>query len=139
MTAAAMTPRVRTIVICDDVSASVTEESVFTLEGVRSHLRAASFPYRAALSLFLLLSSPRKGRYSGKILVVNERTEKPIRYVKLLAPFQEDNELSPMYVDIGDCVFPEAGYYSFQVYFSARDGGEVLKGEHPFTVHLHEV
>ncbi len=138
MAIAAVTPRVRTIVICDDVSASLTENGVFTLEGVRSHLEATSFPCPAALSLFLLLSSPRKGRYSGKILVVNERTDRPIRYVKFLATFQEDNELLPLYVEVGDCVFPQPGLYSFEIYFSARGGGDALKGEHPFTVLSHE-
>ncbi len=135
---AAMTPRVRTIIICDDVSASLTEDGVFTLEGVRSHLQAVAFPHCASLSLFLLLSSPRKGRYPGKILVVNERNDKPIRYVKFLATFQEDNELLPLYVEVGDCVFPEAGQYRIEVYFSARDGREALKGEHPLSVVSHE-
>jgi len=85
------------------------------------------------MSLYLLFSSSRKGRYPGKILVVNERSDRPIRYVKFLATFQKDNELLPLYVEVGDCVFPEAGPYSFEIYFSAR-GGEALKGEHPFTV-----
>jgi hypothetical protein len=133
MAVAAVTPRVRTIVICDDVSTSLTEKGVFTLEGVRWQLEVSSFPCRAALSLFLLLSSPRKGRYSGKILVVNERSDRPIRYVKFQATFQEDNELLPLYVEVGDCEFPEAGQYSFEIYFSTR-GGEALKGEHPFVV-----
>jgi hypothetical protein len=79
MAVAAVTPRVRTIVICDGISASLAESGVFTLEGVRLHLEASSFPCPAALHLFLLLSSPRKGKYPGKVLVVNERTEKPIR------------------------------------------------------------
>ena len=134
MAVAAVTPRVRTIVICDDVSASLSEDGVFTLQGVRLQLEAAAFPCRAALNLFLLLSCPRKGRYAGKILVVNQRTDRPIRYVKFLAAFEEDNELSPLFVEVGECVFPEAGLYTFEVYFSARDGGEALKGEHPFTV-----
>ena len=138
MAVAAVTPRVRTIVICDDVAASLTEDGVFTLEGVRYHLEARSFPWRAALNLFLLLSSPRKGNYSGKILIVNERSDKAIRYVKFLATFQEDNELLPLYVEVGDCVFPEAGRYNFEIYFSARGGGEALKGEHPFAVLAHE-
>ncbi len=138
MAAAALTPRVRTIVICDDVSASLKEQGVFTLHGVRLHLKAASFPHRAALSLFLLVSSPRKGRYAGKILVVNERSDRPIRYVKFLATFQEDNELLPLFIEVGDCVFPEAGVYHFEIYFSTRGGGEALKGEHPFAVHSRE-
>ena len=133
-----MTPRIRTIVICDTISASLTENGVFTLEGVRLHLEASSFPFRAALSLYLLLSSPRKGRYSGKILVINERSDRPIRYAKFLATFQENNELLPLYVEVGDCMFLEAGPYSFEIYFSARDGAEALKGEHPFTLLSHE-
>jgi hypothetical protein len=138
MAAAALTPRVRTIVICDDVVASSTEAGVFTLEGVRQHLEAESFPWRATLNVFLLLSSPRKGRYAGKILLVNERNDRPIRYVKFVGAFQEDNDLLPLYVGVGDCVSPEAGPYSFAVYFSARGGGEALKGEHPFTVYSRE-
>jgi hypothetical protein len=137
MAVAAVTPRVRTIVIGDAVAASLTEAGVFTREGVRQHLEAASFPSRAALNVFLLLSSPRKGNYAGKILLVNERNDRPIRYVKFDATFQEDNELLPLDVALADGVFPEAGLYSFQVYFSAR-GGEALKGEHPFTVFAHE-
>jgi len=58
--------------------------------------------------------------------------------VKFLATFHQDNELLPLYVEIGDCVFPEAGHYNFEIYFSARGGGEALKGEHPFTVLSHE-
>ena len=127
MAIAAVTPRVRTIVICDDISASLTKNGIFTLQGVRLRLEAASFPCRAGLSLFLVLSSPRKGKYAGKVLVVNERSDRPIRYVKFVATFQEDNEMLPFYVEVGECMFPEAGLYSFEVYFSARDGGEALK------------
>ena len=134
MAAASLTPRIRTIVICDDVSPSSAEDGVFTLHGVRQHLVAASFPWRAALNLFLLLSSSRKGRYSGKILVVNERCNKVLRYVKFWASFQADNQLLPLYVEIGDCIFPEAGPYNFEIYFSAHGRGEALKGEHPLTV-----
>jgi hypothetical protein len=134
MTVAAITPRVRTIVICDAASASRTEERVFTLKGVRQHLVAASFPLRAELRVYLLLSSPRKGRYPGRVLLVNERNERVIRYEKFLAKFEEDSDLLPRYVNIENCVFPEAGHYNFAVSFTVRDGGDVLKGEHPFKV-----
>ena len=134
MAVAALTPRVRTIIICDDVSASLTEDGVYTLEGVRYQLAASSFPWRRPLNLYLLLSSPRKGTYSGKVLVVNERTDKAIRYIKIQATFANDNELLPLFIDVGDCVFPDAGQYDFEVIFSAPGGGEALKGEHPFTV-----
>jgi hypothetical protein len=35
---------------------------------------------------------------------------------------------------MSECVFPEAGHYNFEVYFTAYTGGEVIKGEHSFTV-----
>lgn len=138
MSVAAITPRVRTIVICDAVSTSRTEDRVFTLRGVRQHLEAASFPWRADLRVYLLLSSPRKGRYPGRVLIINERNERVIRYEKFLPEFEEDNELLPWYVNIDDCVFPEAGHYKFEVYFTAYGGDEALKGEHPFTVRSQE-
>jgi hypothetical protein len=133
MAVAAITPRVRTIVICDEVVASRIEERVFTLKRVRQNLRAFSFPCRATLRLFLLLSCPRKGRYAGKVMIVNERNDRAIRYQKFYATFEVDNESLPPYVDLGERVFPEAGHYNFEVHFAAPDG-EVLKGEHPFTV-----
>ncbi|MCI0376687.1 MAG: hypothetical protein L0215_03695 [Gemmataceae bacterium] len=60
--------------------------------------------------------------------------DKTIRFVKFGVTFQEDNELLPLFVEVGDCVFPEAGWYSFEVYFSARSGGDALKGEQPLLV-----
>jgi hypothetical protein len=139
MAVAAVTPRVRTIVICDDVSVRLTEYGVFTLEGVRQHLQAAAVPWRAALSLFLVLSSARKGTYPGRILVVNEQTDRAIRYLKFAATFAQDNELLPLYLSVGECTFPEAGVYRFEVYFAARSvGTDVLKGEHPLIVRTGE-
>jgi hypothetical protein len=44
----------------------------------------------------------------------------------------------PVYVELGDCLFPESGLYNFEVYFAAPAGGETLKGEHPFVVISHE-
>ena len=86
----------------------------------------------------MLLSSPRKGKYAGKVLLVNERNDRVIRYEKFLPEFEEDNELLPWYVNIDNCVFPEAGHYKFEVYFTAHGGDEALKGEHPFTVRSQE-
>lgn len=134
MTVAAVTPRVRTIVICDDVVTSPTEGEVFTLEGVRVRVRAEAFPWHAALSVYLLLSSAREGKYQGKILVINDRSDKPIRYIRFLANFEDDHELLPFYIELGECVFPESGAYRFAVHFSGRGGGEAQKGEHPFVI-----
>jgi hypothetical protein len=71
-------------------------------------------------------------------MVVNARSDRPVRYVKFDATFHGDNELLPLCVEAGECVFPEAGLYIFEIYLSARHGGEVLKGEHPFTVRSRE-
>lgn len=133
MAGAALTPRVRMIAICDDITVSLTEDRVFTLEGIRFEKFVSSLPCRVSLYVFLVLSSPRKGTFPGKILLVNEGTEKLLRYVKFEAEFDEDNQLMPYGIDIGDCVFPTGGLYRFEVYFSAR-GSETLKGDHLFTI-----
>jgi hypothetical protein len=138
MSAAALTPRVRILVVCDEVAASETEAGVFTLEGVRQHFTAASFPCAFRPNLFLLLSSPRKGTYPGKVLLIHERTDHAIRYVRFPAAFEEDNELLPLYLDVGDCECPEPGLYTFQVWFTAANGEEALKAEHPFHARTNE-
>jgi hypothetical protein len=134
MAAAAVTPRVRTIIICDDISASETEEGVFNLEGVRQRLYAESFPWRAELSVLLLLSSARKGRYPGRLVIVRDRDERVIRYLNFLTAFQGDNELLFVPLEIGSCVFPAPGPHTFRVSFTSQRGEEALKGEHPFAV-----
>src|SRR5882724_10647130 len=111
MATAALTPRVRTIVICDDVSASLTEDRVFTLEGVRFEFVASRLPFRVPLHVFLALSSSRKGVFPGEIFLVNERTEKVLRYCKFVAEFPGDNQLMPCALDLGDCFFPNDGLY----------------------------
>jgi hypothetical protein len=134
MSAAALTPRVRSMVVCDEATESAIEAAVFNLEGVRSHVYAESFPWHAELNLFLLLSSTQQGRHEGKILVIDDHEDTCLRYVKFPVTFQEANALVPLYVVIGACVFPRPGQYTFQVYFQAKKAGEALKGELPFYV-----
>jgi hypothetical protein len=133
MAVAAVTPRVRTVVVCDDVSPSETDYGVFTLENVRQHLQAERFPCRATLSVFMVLSSPRRGKYEGKVILVNNGNDRSVRYVKFVADFEEDNQVLPLSIEFADCTFPEAGQYSFEIHFSTHEG-EALKGEHPLTV-----
>jgi len=135
MADAAFTPRVRVMVVCEDVTASEIENGVFDLAGVRQHLEADSFPWSCQLNLFLVLSNPRKGTYQGTILVVNDQTDRVIRYARFPARFEEDNEILPVSVEIAPCEFPEPGQYSFQIWFSAGGNrGDVQKGEQPFHV-----
>jgi hypothetical protein len=125
---------VRTIIICDDVTASEIEDGVFNLEGVRQSLYVASFPWRADLSVLLLLSSARKHRFTGKVEIKRDRDGRVIRYQEFLAAFPEDNYSLFVPVEMDSCLFPEPGWYTFQVSFFAPDGGDTLKGEHPFAV-----
>lgn len=134
MDLAALTPRVRILVVCDDVLTSETEAGVFNLEGVRQHLTVRSVPIAAPLNLFLLLSNPRHGTYEGKVLVVHDGTDRTVRYVRFAVAFQEDNEVLPLWLDLGVCEFPEPGSYTFQVWFSSPQGGDALKGELPFHI-----
>ena len=82
----------------------------------------------------MILTNPRSGRYDGKVLIVNERSDRRVRYSKFTVAFDENNEILPAYVELGGCSFPEAGLYNFEIYFTAPADGEALKGEHPFIV-----
>src|SRR5713226_2406186 len=94
MAAAALTPRVRIMAICDGVREGKTEAGVFHLKGVRQGLTADAFPFvPERLWLFLVLSSPRAGEFPGYLVVVNDRTEKIVFY----SHFQP----RPMFVDDG--------------------------------------
>jgi hypothetical protein len=123
---------VRYLVVCDEVVPSETEGEVYTLEGVRQHFSATSFPCVRSLSLFLLISCPRAGRYQGKVLVVNDRNDRTTRYAKFPVTFRGGHELLPRGVDLEACEFPEAGWYTIQVWFSISGRADVLKYEQPF-------
>jgi len=56
---------------------------------------------------------------------------------KNFPPAVPGSALVPMYLELGRRLFPEAGAYRFEIYFTAGDK-EVLKGEHPFYVLLSE-
>ncbi len=60
MSAAAVTPRIRLMAVCDGVRESKNEAGVFHLRGVRQEIAASGFPFAPPrLWLFLVLSSPR--------------------------------------------------------------------------------
>jgi hypothetical protein len=112
-------PRVHTLVICDYVELSSEEADVLHLFGVRSRLEADSFPFfQPHLSVFLQVSG-YPGQASGRIVLVLARSDEqvdewPLPLMSFLGPL----ELIPLHVELTDCVFPEAGLYYIQVYFS---------------------
>jgi hypothetical protein len=134
MSAAALTPRVRILAVCEAFTAHDFEENVFTLEGVRQQWTAEAFPCWFEPSLYLLLSSPRLAMYRAKVLVVNERNGHVVRHRDFRAAFDEDGQVLPLGLDLGGCRFPEPGLYTFQVWLTSLDGQEALKAEHPFRL-----
>jgi hypothetical protein len=132
---AAVTPRVRNLIVCDGLRASRVEESVFHLRGARFQVRAESFPLRRRLRLFLVLSSPRPGRFPGYVKVIDDQSDRAIFYGTLEPPpqFPDDADLLPL--DLPMRVrFPRAGRYTVQVWFFQEASADVLKMEQPFHV-----
>lgn len=136
MPAAALTPRVRIMVIRDGVRESKIEAGVFHLKGVRQALTAHDFPFvPSRLWLFVLLSSPRAGEFPGYVRVVNDQTDRVIFHGHLepRPHFGIDSRLWAVRYPLR-CKFPEQGSYTMQVWFFQEHGSDVLKGEMPFTV-----
>src|ERR1022692_638623 len=136
MAVAVLTPRVRIMAICDGVRESKFEAGVFNLKGVRQGMTADAFPFVPnRLWLFLLLSSPRAGEFTGYVRVVNDQTDLIVFHMYLEPPptFGSDGGLFAWRGPIR-CRFPEAGQYTVQVCFFQEQSSDVLKGEMPFYV-----
>jgi hypothetical protein len=95
---AALTPRVRILVVCDGIRASRVEDAVFHVRGARGHVRTDSFPLRRRLRLFLVLSSSRRGRFPGYVKVINDQTARAVFYGQIEpAPmFHEGSDFLPL-------------------------------------------
>jgi hypothetical protein len=136
MTAAALTPRVRMMAICDGVNESRTEPGVFTLKRVRQSIIAPNFPFvPRRLYLFLILSSARIGEFPCYIRIVQDKTNRTIYYT-YLAPrpvFHLEHALFYSCAPI-TCAFPTEGSYTIEVCFYQNVGHDVLKGEMSFLV-----
>jgi hypothetical protein len=132
--AVALTPRVRIMVICDEVRKSKTKPGVFHIRGVRQEISAEAFPFvPSKLGLFLLLFSPRAGSFPGYVRIVNEKTDRAVYHAHLepRPVFGASGGTFSISVPIR-CAFPEPGAYRVQVWFFQEQGSDVLKGELPF-------
>jgi len=136
MAAAALTPRVRLMTLCDGVRESKTEAGVYHVKGLRQRIVAQAFPFvPLRLRLFLIFSSVRPGQFPGYVLVINDKTDKTILYGDLTPhPKFEANKETVVNVTRLRCSFPQPGRYTVQVWFFQEQGPDVLKGELPFTV-----
>jgi hypothetical protein len=109
---------------------------VFDLKGVRHAVTANAFPFvPSRLWLFLVLSSPRPGRYPSYVRVVNDKSDKANFFGELqpTPTFNVGDEILPGFCPIR-CVFPEEGRYTVQLWFFQKQRSDVLKGELPFSV-----
>jgi hypothetical protein len=134
--AAALTPRVRLVTVCDRVRESPTEAGVYHLRGVRQRIVAPAFPFvTSRLWLFLVLSSPRPGTYPGYVRVIDEGTDKAIFFAHLAPhPRFESGDDDLAAAARLRCSFPHAGRYTVQVWFYQAQGSDALKAELPFWV-----
>ncbi len=133
MAAAALTPRVRLMAICDDATPSDIESGVYTLEGVRQGIVADRLPCRRDLVAFLVLSCPRPGTHSGWVQVVNP-LDKVIRWQGFAAAFDGNRRPVSLDVSLANTVFSLAGEYTVGVWFQPNHGEAVQKGEQSLLV-----
>lgn len=136
--AAALTPRVRLMAICDAVRKSKTEIGVFDLKGLRQSISAPAFPFALErLWLFSVLSSPRFGRFPGYVRIVHERTDKAVLFAHLnpSPEFEQGVDIFSARVKIR-CRFPEPGKYTVQIWFFQPSEHDVLKGEIPLIIEM---
>jgi hypothetical protein len=131
---AALAPRVRTLVVCDGIRASKTEENVFHLRGARARLIAEEFPFRRGLRLFLILSSPRPGRFPCYVKVIEDESDQAVFYGQVQPPsFPDAGGLLPLHVPVY-VRFPRPGPYTVQIWFFQETSADVLKMEQPLDV-----
>jgi hypothetical protein len=135
LSAAALTPRVRTLVVCDEATASDAEDGVYSVKGVRHEGYASAFPHRRSLTLYLLLSSPREGVFTCIPTVTDEAETWAYRFRTVRIGFAEENEPMPIPLNLGEFEFPEPGRYVFQIWFTSPAGDNVLKGEQTLRLH----
>jgi hypothetical protein len=119
--AKAVLPRVHALVLCDEVEPAPGEEGVYNLLGVRTQIRAATFPYvHPRLSVYLQVTG-HQGTFSGTLMVVSASTDdvvfsRPIPPLELQSPLLVVSTTQR----VEDCEFPGPGIYYVQVYFGAK-------------------
>jgi hypothetical protein len=134
MSAAAVTPNVKGILVCDDVFGSDIEENVMDLEGVRHVIAEPSFPCGPRIFLFLHLECARAGTFNGNIRFVHDETGREARRRHFMVMFRERGENISQAWLLEDCLFRRPVVYNIEVWFWASEGREVLKGERSFRL-----
>jgi hypothetical protein len=134
MTGGPVFARVHVLVLCDHIERRPGEPGVFDLRGVRTGVRATSFPYAHPLLCAYLQVSGHEGTASGHLVAVRAETEEAIVNV----PIDEFDLLGPLnlisfWLQLHRCEFPAPGVYWFQVHLNDK-----LVPERRFQVELSE-
>jgi hypothetical protein len=109
--------RVHVLVLCDEVEELPGEEDLCNLNGVRTEVRASSFPYFHSQLCVYLQVTGHEGVASGRLVLVQETTEEeilrlPIEAFELAGPLEvipvwlslrDLNSLSPAYTGFKCC------------------------------------
>jgi hypothetical protein len=88
VSAAAITPNVKGIVVCDEAFGREIETGVYNLEGVRQVIAAPTFPYMRSLFLFMQIESARPGEFNGNIRIIERESEREIRHRNIAVWFE---------------------------------------------------
>lgn len=130
MSGAALTPRVRTLVVCDEAVASDIEDGVFALEGVRYGFGSEAFPCTRSFWIYLLLTYPRGGRFDGEVLMSPFAENRMLRIATFTADFDANPGVHALTVEFNNCTFPTPGSYLIQVRFWTSSGAVLKKDDH---------
>jgi hypothetical protein len=132
---ATVTPRVRNLIVCDRIRASTAEDGVFHLRGARCWLTLDDLSTRRRLHLFVILSSPRAGRFPGYVRVIDSQTDRTVFYgqIEPTPEFPEHADLLPLDLPIS-VRFPRSGIFSIEIWFFQETSPDVQKMEQPFYV-----
>ena len=113
--------RVHILVLCDDIEERPGEADVFDLRGVRTHVRARSFPDTHPQLYAYLQITGHEGTVGGRVVAVGEATEEEVVHQEIDA-IQLRGPLTTIhwYLQLLDCEFPAPGVYWFQVYLNDK-------------------
>lgn len=122
-------PHAKAIILCDEVTRNVADR-VVDLKGVRTTIRARSFPYRHRRLCIYLELTGHPARSSGFVTAVRADSEQEVFATETHA-ISLPNPLIvvPVVFRIHDCPFPEAGLYWIQFYCN-----EMLVVEHRLSL-----
>jgi hypothetical protein len=130
------------MVLCDELESSPGEDAVFNLFGVRTFIRAGTFPYSHPQLCVYLQVTGHSGVAECHVVAVDAATDSEL-FTALTQQVRFHGPLSvvPVWWRIANCSFPGPGLYYFQAYFGHRlacerllvlsSGGVISNGEEP--------